>query len=157
MLFRSTKQNEQAANFPNGVPCVSDASMNRWMEYVYMQQPMPTNTTGVPITISVLDANGNYRTIGQTTSDTSGTFAFNWTPDITGEFAIYASFDGSESYYPSSAATHIYTADPPTEPAATEAPQPSMADQYFIPMSTAIIVLIIVVAAVLLLAQRKRP
>ena len=34
-----TKQNEQAARFPNGVPAVSDASMSAWMEYVYMQKP----------------------------------------------------------------------------------------------------------------------
>ena len=53
------------------------------MEAVYMQQPMPTNATGVPVTFSVVDSNGNYRQIGTTTSDASGTFAFTfWTPDI---------------------------------------------------------------------------
>ena len=73
-IAAGTKQEAKAANFPYGVPCVSDDSMSRWMEYVYMQQPMPTNTTGVPITLSVLDANGNYRQIGMTTSDGSGTY-----------------------------------------------------------------------------------
>ena len=28
-------QEAVAANFPNGLPCVSDASMTQWMEYVY--------------------------------------------------------------------------------------------------------------------------
>ena len=58
------KQEEVAANFPNGLPAVSDASMEQFMEAVYMQQSMPHNVTGVPVTISVVDGNGNYRIIG---------------------------------------------------------------------------------------------
>lgn len=53
-----SKQAEQVARFPNGVPVISDDNMNTWMEYVYMQKPRPTSATGVPVTISVLDANG---------------------------------------------------------------------------------------------------
>ena len=56
-------------NFPNGLPCVSDASMTQFMEAVYEQQPMPTNTTGVPVTLYVLDSNNNYRSIGTTTTN----------------------------------------------------------------------------------------
>ena len=63
-ISAGTKQTVQAANFPNGVPAVSDASMSQWMEYVYMQKSKPMNTTGVPVTLSVVDANGNFRTIG---------------------------------------------------------------------------------------------
>ena len=48
-IAAGTQQEEQAARFPNGVPCVSDASMRAWMEYVYMQQNKPTDVTGVPI------------------------------------------------------------------------------------------------------------
>ena len=48
-ISAGAKQEAVAANFPNGLPAVSDASMTAWMEYVYMQQPTPTNTTGVPI------------------------------------------------------------------------------------------------------------
>ncbi len=44
------------ANNPNGVPVVSDESKAAWMEYVDMQQPCPTNATGVPISINVLDS-----------------------------------------------------------------------------------------------------
>ena len=60
-ISSGTTQNEQAARFPNGVPAVSDASVSDWMEYVYMDQPMPANATGVPVQIFVVDANGNYR------------------------------------------------------------------------------------------------
>ena len=52
-ISAGTQQNAVAANFPNGLPCVSDASMTQFMEAVYMQQPMPTNITGVPVTLSV--------------------------------------------------------------------------------------------------------
>ncbi|MCW4047490.1 MAG: PQQ-binding-like beta-propeller repeat protein, partial [Candidatus Bathyarchaeota archaeon] len=92
-----TKQNEVALRFPNGVPCVSDESQSAWMEYVYQQQPLPTNTTGVLITIDVIDSNNNYRTIGTTTSDTTGSFSFTWTPDIPGDFTVIATFAGSNS------------------------------------------------------------
>ena len=37
-------------------------------------QPAPTNVTGVEVTISVVDPNGNYYNVGTTTSDTSGNF-----------------------------------------------------------------------------------
>ena len=93
------------------------------MEYVYMQKPRPTDTTGVPITLSVVDSNGNYREIGTTTSDADGFFAFNWKPDIDGQYTVYASFGGSESYWPSHAVT-AFAVDPaaPT-PAPTEQPR----------------------------------
>ena len=77
--------------------------MTQWMEYVYMQKPKPTDVTGVTVSIDVIDANGNQRTIGTTTSDSSGAFSYAWTPDIEGKYTVIASFTGSESYWPSSA------------------------------------------------------
>src|SRR5690606_22901271 len=41
-----TKDPNRQARFPKGVPAVSDESMSEWMEYVYMQQIKPTNTSG---------------------------------------------------------------------------------------------------------------
>ena len=58
-ISAGASQQAVAANFPNGLPCVSDASMTQFMESVYMQQPEPHNVTGVPVTFSVIDANGN--------------------------------------------------------------------------------------------------
>jgi hypothetical protein len=156
-ISAGTKQEAQAANFPNGVPAVSDASQSAWMEYVYMQQQCPTNATGVPVNISVFDSNGNYRQIGSTTSDASGVFSLTWTPDISGDYTVVASFAGSESYYPSSAET-AFTA---TEPAPTASPAPtaapSMADQYFVPAIAGLFVTIIVVGLLIILVLRKRP
>ena len=98
-ISAGSQQEAVAANFPNGLPCVSDASMTQFMEAVYMQQPMPTNVTGVPVILSVIDSNGNHRQIGTTTSDASGTFAFTWTPNIPGNYTVIATFAGSQSYY----------------------------------------------------------
>jgi hypothetical protein len=59
-----TQQSAIKADFPNGVPAVSDASMSQWMEYVYMQKLKPSNVTGVPVSIDAVDSNNNVRHIG---------------------------------------------------------------------------------------------
>jgi hypothetical protein len=156
-IAAGTNQNEQAARFPNGVPAVSDASQSEWMEYVYMQKARPTNTVGVPVTISVVDANGNYREIGSaTTSD--GFFTMNWKPDIEGQYTVYASFEGSNSYWPSHAMTSFAVDPAPATPAPTEAPPQSTADMYFVPAIAGLFVLIIIVLAlVVMIMLKKRP
>ena len=155
-IAAGTKQGQQAANFPYGVPCVSDDSMSRWMEYVYMQQPMPTSTTGVPVSISVLDSNGNFREIGTTTSDGSGMFTFTWIPDIEGDYTVVASFAGSESYYPSSAETSFHASEavsaPNSQPNTTE----SVADQYFIPAMAGLFIAVIISILLSVLVLRRR-
>jgi hypothetical protein len=156
-ISAGTKQNEQAADFPNGVPCVSDASQSAWMEYVYMQKPMPTNATGVPVTISVIDSNANLRQIGTTTTDSSGTFGFTWTPDISGSYTVFATFSGSNSYWGSSAEAHFYASSPAATPAPTQAPQQSTVDQYFVPAVAGIIVAIAIGFAITILVLKKRP
>jgi len=119
-ISAGTKQQAQAADFPNGVPCVSDGNMSVWMQYVYMQQEKPTNVVGVPITLTAIDSNNNTRTIGQATSDASGMFTYAWTPDIAGSYTITATFAGSQSYFGSSAETSYYA----TSPHATASPVP---------------------------------
>jgi hypothetical protein len=128
------------------------------MEYVYMQKPRPMDTVGVPVTISVVDANGNYRDIGTATSNADGFYAMNWMPDIEGQYTVYASFAGSESYWPSHAVTSFAVDPAPATPSPTEAPLSSMADAYFVPAVAGIIIAIAIVGIVLaLLLLRKRP
>jgi outer membrane protein assembly factor BamB len=156
-IAAGTTQDEQAARFPNGVPCVSDESQNDWMEYVYMQKPRPTNATGVPITISVLDVNGNYRSIGTTTSNSDGFFTFNWKPDIEGQYTVYASFVGSESYWPSHAVSSFAVDPSPATPTPEETPAPSIADLYFIPAIAGLFLAIIAVGLLTILVLKKKP
>ena len=47
-----------------GTPAISDANMREWMNYLYGQQAMPTNATGVHVSLDVIDANNNFRHIG---------------------------------------------------------------------------------------------
>ena len=65
-ISAGTKSPNLMARFPQGVPAVSDESMTDWMQYIYMQMPKPTNTTGVTVNLEVIDANGNQRPIGTT-------------------------------------------------------------------------------------------
>jgi hypothetical protein len=148
-----TKQNEVALRFPNGVPCVSDESQSAWMEYVYQQQPKPTNATGVPITIDVIDSNNNYYNIGTVTSDTSGTFAFTWTPIIPGEFTVIATFAGSNSYYGSSAETHFYASEAP-QPTPESTPMPQTPVETYFTVSTIAIIAAIAIIGFLILRKR---
>ena len=155
-IAAGTSQKEQAARFPNGVPAVSDASMSGWMEYVYMQKPRPTDTVGVPVTLSVVDSNNNYREIGTAVSE-DGFFSLNWKPDIEGQYTVYASFAGSESYWPSHAVTAFAVDPAAATPAPTDAPVASMADLYFVPAMAGLFVFVAVIGAVIVLMLRKRP
>ena len=155
-ISAGTKQNEQAARFPLGVPAVSDASQSAWMEYVYMKQEKPTNATGVPVTVSVLDPNGNTYDVGTATSDIGGAFQLAFSPQVPGEYIIYATFEGSGSYYKSSAETAVSVESAAATPTATPAPAQSIADQYLLPGIIGIIIAIIVVGAVIILTLRKR-
>ena len=137
---------------------MSDTDMSTWMQYVYMQKPRPTDVMGVPVTLSVVDANGNYRTIGTTTSDADGFFSYNWMPDISGKYTVYASFEGSESYWPSHAVAAFNVDNAPNTTVEPTPLQQSATEMYFIPSVIGIIVAIAVVGAILaLLVTKKRP
>jgi len=157
-ISAGTKQDQQVADFPNGIPVASDASMSQWMSYVYQQQSMPTDFTGVPVQFYVLDSNGNYRQIGSATTDESGSYSLTWAPDIPGNFTVYANFAGTNGYWPSSAETHFYVggsaATAPTATAITGIATSS--DVMYI--GIAIIVVIIIIGVLLaVLMMRKRP
>ncbi len=145
------------ARFPNGVPAISDANMSAWMLYVYKQFERP-NVIGVPLSIDVIDANGNYRNIGTTTSDSNGVFSFDWKPDIPGKYTVIATFAGSGSYYPSNAQTAFVVDTAAPTPTQAPAAAQSTSDQYFIPAIAGLFVLIIIVLAlVVLMMVRKKP
>jgi outer membrane protein assembly factor BamB len=144
------------ARFPHGVPAVADESMSDWMLYVYKQFPRPTNVTGVDVTLSVFDPNGNVYDIGNATTDASGNFKLLWKPLVPGEYTVIASFAGSKAYYASFAETAVGIQEAP-EATPTPTPTPaSTAELYFVPATAGIIVAIAVVGAVMVLMLRKR-
>jgi hypothetical protein len=101
-----------------GTPAISDESMDRWMEYLYMQQPKPDNATGVTVGLVAISTDGIVTDIGSVTSDDMGLFATHWTvPTTPGVYKIYANFAGTGSYYASSAETALtVVAAAPTAP-----------------------------------------
>jgi len=138
-----------------GAAAMSDASMSQWMEYLYMQKPIPTNATGVEVTLDTIDPNGNFVHIGTATSDMSGLFSYMWTPEVPGKYTIIATFAGSESYWSSYAETAIGVLEAPPAPAQPEpaAPLPPY-EMYTLYATIAIIIAIAIVGLMLL---RKRP
>ena len=158
-ISAGTTQKQQAADFPNGVPAVSDASQTGWMQYVYQQGPCPANATGVTVTLSTIDPNGNSYVIGTATTDALGVFATAYKPEVPGTYKVFATFAGSDSYWQSSSETAFNVMEAPniTPEPTTAAPQ-SMADLYFLPLSAVMIVLIIVLIAVVVWSViRKHP
>ena len=158
-ISAGTQQNEQKADFPNGVPCVSDASQSAWMEYVYMQKPEPTTVIGVPVTISVLDSNGNCYKIGTATTDASGMFTLTYKPAIAGNFTVYANFASTNSYWGSSAETSFTVTPAAPTPAPTAAPVTGLASTSSLELGIAAVIIVIVIIGVVLaiLTMRKRP
>jgi hypothetical protein len=121
-----------------------------------MQKPKPTDVTGVKVALDVIDANGNQRNIGTATSDSSGTFSYQWTPDIAGKYTVIATFAGSESYYPSTAQTS-FAVDPATP---TSSPYPIVTlpptEMYIAAATAAIIIAVVLVGAVMVMMLRKQ-
>jgi len=73
-------------------------------------------------------------------------------------YTVYASFAGSESYWPSHAITAfaVDPAAPTTTPAPTQAQ--SAADMYFIPATAALFILVAIIGIVIIiLVLKKRP
>jgi hypothetical protein len=151
-----TTQDVITTRFPYGLPAVSDDSMEAWMEYAYQQQIKPTNATGVEVSISVVDPNGNSYEVGRTTSNTDGTFGLTFTPEVPGRYTVIATFAGSESYYSSHASTYISVTEAPAATASPTPPPASTADLYLVPGIVGIVIAIAVVGAVIILMLRKR-
>jgi len=90
------------------------------------------------------------------TSDANGMFRVVFTPEVPGEYSVYASFEGSESYWPSQAVTSI---DVEEAPVATPAPTPTLApmtDTYFLGIAIAALIAIVIIGLIIILMLRKR-
>jgi hypothetical protein len=137
-----------------GTPAIADIYMKPWMEYLYMQQPMPQNATGVGVQLQAVGSDGSTIDIGTVTSDAFGNFEYKWTPTTTGTYKILATFVGSNSYYASYAETSAGV-DPAPQAAAPAAE--AVAPDYT-PMFAGIIVAVavaIVIGLVNLFWKRK--
>ena len=145
------------------VPCVSDASMETQMEYLYMQMPqsgLSGNTTimGVPVKLTAIGSDGSVYDIGSTkTNGYYGTFSITWLPPKADSYTITASFEGTDSYGSSSAASDLTTiaasatATPPTIQSAPDTTMTIIS----VGIALAIIIVVSVAIATLLLLRKK--
>lgn len=145
---------------PN-TPCVSEESMATQMEYLHMQHPIDgfyhnLTITGVPVSIDAVDPNGNSVHIGDViTEGYSGTFGFEWQPEIAGKYQITATFLGDDSYGSSFATTYATVSETPV---ATPTPtQQTQVTQDNLPLFGCTIAIIASIAIVALLLLRKKP
>ena len=155
-----TKQDQEAADFPNGVPVASDSSMMAWMGYVYQQQSEPTNFTGVTVTLTAIDPNGNFITLGNATTDATGHFISAWqAPQVPGEYSVTATFAGTNGYWGSSEETGMVVQSAPATPAPTASPLANLATMSDITLgiAAAVIAIIVAIAIVGILLLRKKP
>jgi hypothetical protein len=141
------------------VPAISDQDMSVYMDYLYMQNATlinnPPQCTGVPVTLTAVDPNGNTITIGTATSNYQGNYGLQWTPTNAGLYTIYANFQGTNSYYKSSASTYatVNSVESTPAPSTTTVANPPY-EMYTIGSAIAIIIAIALVAVLIL---RKKP
>jgi hypothetical protein len=111
-----------------GTPAISDESMSDWMAYLYMQQPKPTDATGVKVRLTAIDPNNNWQDLGTAVSDDKGNFAISWMPPVPGVYTLTATFEGSNSYFSSDTGTSFLVSEAPkAEPTTTTTPEPTQA------------------------------
>ena len=131
-------------------PAIADEDMSAWMEYKFMQKPIPSDAQGVPVSIDAIDPNGNWIHIGDTTSDMSGVYGMTWKPEVPGLYNIMATFAGSESYGSSYASTYMTAIESPP-PEATPEPSPApQTDTYIIGSAIAIIAVVVIIGVLIL-------
>jgi hypothetical protein len=154
-----TKSANSKALYPNGVPCVSDASQEGLMEYLYEDQAYPTNLTGVRISLDAIDPNGNFVHIGDTASDAFGNYGLLYIPEVPGTYQIIARFTGSNSYGSSSASAFMSVSEASATPIPTATPLTLEAINTSVMtyIIFAAIAIIIAIAIATLLMLRKRP
>jgi hypothetical protein len=141
----------------NIVPCVSDASMNQYMNYIYQQQECPANVQGVPVKIEAFGEDGSYIDIATVTSNAYGDFVYKWTPPNEGVYTVMATFGGSNSYWSSYDATYL-AVGPAAAPSGPIQPEEPTAAP-LITAEVAIIIAVVVIAVVGIVAYwalRKR-
>jgi hypothetical protein len=86
-------------------------------------------------------------------------YSLTWTPDIPGNFTVYASFAGTNGYWSSSAETSFAAISSPATPTPTVTAQSNLATTtdlmlYIVGAAIAIIIAIAIVGVLML---RKRP
>jgi hypothetical protein len=172
-----TQGDEQIARFPHGVPAVSDENMTEWMAYVYMQRPFPSDVVGVKVKLTLIGPDYSVQEV-TTNSDALGQYSVQFKPEAEGMYTVVANFEGSNSYFPSTAETFFAvdaaaaaptaapttaapteaptTAAPTTAAPTTTAPEPGNPNMTYAYVAIAAVVIIVVVLAAAVMLRRRK-
>jgi hypothetical protein len=103
-----------------------------------MQQPKPTNNTGVPVILTATKSDGTTITIGSAVTDEDGIFRLQWTPETADFYKITAYFAGDDSYWGSQANTVLMVGSGSSQMGQTASPtaSPSQITQTTTPTSS---------------------
>jgi len=150
-----------AERFPDGVPAVADDGMSDWMAYLYTIGTTGPwvdldKVKGVEVKIDVIDSNNNHYNVGTATADKDGFFSFSWKPDITGDYKVIATFEGSKSYYASSSEAAFVLDEAPEAPLQPETPAAPDYMPWLYGILGGVIAAIVIGLAALLISMRKR-
>ena len=153
----AAKQMVESGRF-SMVPAIADTDMTEWMEYVYMQQPKPTDAIGVPVYLQAIGSDGSVIDLGYVYSSINGNYHYLWTPPTQDTYKILATFKGTDAYWPSSSETAlgVTAALTPATPIEPEQPAP---EAPFISTEVAIVAVVavaVIIGAVAYWALRKR-
>jgi len=143
-------------------PCVSKESMTTYMEYLHMQRPVDgiwhnITVTGVPVQLLAISENGDTIDLGKVTSDMSGNYKAEWTPQNQGLYTLTATFSGDESYGSSWAETGLSVGPAVETPEIPEGTPPTDITPIYYGIAAATVAIIIALAIVGVLLLRKRP
>jgi hypothetical protein len=158
-----------------GTAAISDVDQGLWMEYMVQNSIDRPNVNGVTVSLTAIDQSGTPTELGTVTSDSIGLFHKLWVPKAEGEYTIYASFGGSDSYGPSSASTAIGvtagvtpitsptatptlspTATPTTPAPTTTAPEPGNNNLTYVYVAIAAVIIVVVIAAAAVMLRRRK-
>ena len=158
ILVEGTVMDQSPAS-PN-TPAISDADMSEWMDYLHMQNATllnsPPTPKGVTVKLVALGPNhGDVIDIGTVTSDSGGLFKKMWTPPSEGEYTVYATFDGSNSYYGSYAETALGVTKAPQAPTNGGGPTTEPVDNTMTIIGVGVVLAIIMAIVGVLLYRKK--
>ncbi len=136
-----------------GTPAIADKDMGEWMQYQYMQFPMPTDAQGVSVKLTATSADGNTVDIGTAVCDASGNYGLKWVPETEGTYKITAEFQGSNSYYSSADVTYMAVDNAATTSSSSSSSALMLPGEAVYGLIVAVIVLGII--AVVMVLKRK--
>ncbi len=143
------------ADFPNGLPAVSDASQSQFMEPYTSSSQSQHNVTGVPVTLTDIDPTATTRQSAQPPATLTGAYGITWTPPIAGNYTITATFAGQELLWIIRYNIPIRRRSSSNTPTNSDTSKPNQSATTSI-LGIAAIVVIIIIGAVLALLHAKK-